>query len=154
MLYQCNIDFSIIKEKVIICIISSVIIGLIFFIGYILNNSKGIKNPNAKSFDKQAYWISLSLFEEIKMIEESDVIKAKGDVSFVCEQLRTESDFGYGNANITKLENEILVCLEEVGKNIKALKEPSNLKQVCKNIENLCGKIISNLKLRKELTKK
>ena len=98
--------------------------------------------------------MALDLFEQIKAVTNQDVSRAQKAMKSVCERLRNESDFGSGSSATINCENEIAACLKAIEGNIVGLYNENTLEGTTNNIEMMCQKILSKLKIRIELKKK
>lgn len=126
----------------------------LFFVGHTIQNKKPKISLDAKLIGNEAYVMALDLFEQIKAVTNQDVSRAQKAMKSVCERLRNESDFGSGSSATINCENEIAACLKAIEGNIVGLYNENTLEGTTNNIEMMCQKILSKLKIRIELKKK
>lgn len=126
----------------------------LFFVGRTIQNKKPKISLDAKLIGNEAYVMALGLFEQIKGVTNQDVSRAQNAMKSVCERLRNESDFGSGSSATINCENEIADCLKAIEGNVVGLYNENTLEGTTDNIEMLCQKILSKLKVRIELKKK
>lgn len=126
----------------------------LFFVGHTIQNKKPKISLDAKLIGNEAYVTALDLFEQIKAVPNQDVSRAQKAMKAVCERLRNESDFGSGSSATINCENEIAACLKAIEGNIVGLYNENTLEGTTNNIEMMCQKILSKLKIRIELKKK
>ena len=126
----------------------------LFFVGHTIQNQKPKISLDAKLVGNEAYVMALDLFEQIKGVTNQDVTRAQKAMKSVCERLKNESDFGSGSSATINCENEIAACLKAIEGNIVGLYNENTLEGTTNNIEMMCQKILSKLKVRIELKKK
>lgn len=126
----------------------------LFFVGHTIQNQKPKISLDAKLVGNEAYVMALDLFEQIKGITNQDITRAQKAMKSVCERLKNESDFGSGSSATINCENEIAACLKAIEGNIVGLYNENTLEGTTNNIEMMCQKILSKLKVRIELKKK
>lgn len=130
------------------------IIACLFFIGYRIHNKRPAKNAGAKLHDKEPYILTMSLMEEIKLIENADAKKAGKAVHLLNERLRNESAFGEGSNAVADCENQIAAYIQEMEDLIPCLRDEGTAAEAAQNIETLCQRCMNKLKVRIELKKK
>ncbi len=126
----------------------------LFFVGHTIQNKKPKISLEAKLIGNEAYIMALDLLEQIKAVTNQDVSSAQKAMKAVCERLRNESDFGSGSSVTVNCENEIAVCLRTIEGYIAGLYNENTLEGTTIQIETMCQRILSKLKVRIELKKK
>lgn len=125
----------------------------LFFVGHTIQNQEPKTGLNAKLVGNEAYIMALDLFEQIKGVTNQDVTRAQKAMKSVCERLKNESSFGSGSSATLNCENEIAACLKAIEDNVAGLYNENTLEGTTHNIEMMCQKILSKLKVRIELKK-
>lgn len=136
-----------------IALFSGLIVSL-YFIGRKLHFSKPNYASNATLIDKEAYYLSLEIYEELKaesIPNTSDVISS---VKVVHDRLKNDSSFGIGNQSVIRCEQEIESLLRVIQSNITGLKSDSTFAGSKQTILTSCNRIMAKIKMRTELKKK
>ncbi|MBQ8002911.1 MAG: serine/threonine protein kinase [Clostridia bacterium] len=135
-------------------ILSITFVVSLFFIGRKLHFSKPEYASNATLVDKEAYYLALEIYEEIK----SEAIPGTDDVisaiKTVHDRLKNDSTFGVGNQNVIRCEQEIEHLLETIQSNITGLKRQDTFEASKQNILTACNRAMAKIKLRTELKKR
>ena len=136
-----------------IALLSGLVISL-YFIGRKLHFSKPNYASNATLIDKEAYYLSLEIYEELKaesIPNTSDIISS---VKVVHDRLKNDSSFGIGNQSVIRCEQEIESLLRVVQSNIAGLKNDSTFSGSKQTILTSCNRIMAKIKMRTELKKR
>jgi hypothetical protein len=149
-----NPIYLVIAIKVMGLLLVSGFITSLFWVGRTLHNKKPPISTNAMMVGNEAYISAMDIYEQMKLISSADVTRAKKAVHSICERLKNESDFGSGSSSVINCENEIASLLRSIEGNIPALYDKNSAEQATNNIEMLCQRILSKLKIRIELKKK
>ena len=130
------------------------LITSLFFIGRSIQNKKPEQNLNARLQGNEAYILSMSMLEEIKLVQGLDTARALQAVKLLNERLRTESAFGEGSNAVASCENEIAANLDKIQRAIPGLRDTDSLEDANESIEILCQRSMAKLKIRIELKKR
>ena len=149
-----NSVYMAVGTKVLGWVLIAAFLASLFWVGYTIQNKKPKINGNAKLIGTQAYLTAMELHGQMKLITEQNVTAAVKAIYSVCERLKYESKFGSGSMDVINCENEIAACLEEIEGNIPGLRDEESAPKAIQNIEMLCQKILSKLKIRIELKRK
>ena len=130
------------------------LIASLFFIGRSIQNKKPEQNLNARLQGNEAYLLSMSMLEEIKLVQGLDTARALQAVKLLTERLRTESAFGEGSNAVANCENEIAANLDKIQRAIPGLRNADSLEDANESIEILCQRSMAKLKIRIEMKKR
>lgn len=129
-------------------------IASLYFIGRNIHFSKPNYSLNATLTDKEAYYLSLEIYEEIKSEAIQNTEDVISSVKAVHDRLKNDSSFGIGNQNVIRCEQEIGTLLNTIQTNISGLKNESTFSESKQTILSSCKKIMAKLKIRTELKKR
>ena len=146
--------YIIILIKILNVILAAAFAISLFFIGRSLHNKKPLQNDSAKLHGKEPYLTTISMLEEIKLIGSKKTEPARRAVQLLNERLKNESAFGEGSDAVVNCENEMASYLQAIAEQIPDLNDDVMADKATKNIEMLCQRCMTKLKLRIELKKK
>lgn len=136
-----------------IALFSGLIVSL-YFIGRKLHFSKPNYASNATLTDKEAYYLSLEIYEELKAESIPDTSDVISSVKAVHDRLKNDSSFGIGNQSVIRCEQEIESLLRAIQSNIAGLKNENTFSGSKQTILTSCNRITAKMKLRTELKKR
>lgn len=146
--------YKVIFFKLLNIALFSGLIASLYFIGRKLHFSKPNYASNATLTDKEAYYLSLEIYEELKAEAIPNISDIISSVKTVHDRLKNDSSFGIGNQSVIRCEQEIEALLRVIQSNIAGLKNESTFAESKQTILTSCNRITAKIKLRTELKKK
>lgn len=146
--------YKVIFFKILNIALFSGLIASLYFIGRKLHFSKPNYASNATLTDKEAYYLSLEIYEELKAEAIPNISDIISSVKTVHDRLKNDSSFGIGNQSVIRCEQEIESLLRVVQSNIVGLKNENSFAGSKQTILTSCNRIMAKIKLRTELKKK
>lgn len=146
--------YKMILLKIVNYILFGALIVSLYFIGRKLHFSRPQYSSDATVFDKEAYYLAMEIFEELKSLNISNTRDIIESVKTVQDRLKNDSGFGVGNPQIIRCEKEIGNLLSSINDNIPGLQNKSTFETAKKSILSSCRKIMAKLKIRTELKKR
>lgn len=146
--------YRVILLKILNIALFSGLIASLYFIGRKLHFYKPNYAPNATLTGKEAYYLSLEIYEELKALAIPNASVVISSVKNVNDRLKNDSSFGIGNQSVIRCEQEIEALLKVVQSNIAGLQNENTFADSKQTILASCNRIMAKIKMRTELKRR